>query len=219
VKFSHTFFCCLIILSSCQKDWNATFQGRLVYACDGTTPVRGMLIDIHQTDAHDEGWLCHATTDENGYYSVATDVSDFGKHDYFSLSCNGFAYDTVPIYPIVIRGKTLATSHSTSSVIVMNGTLNYYQTIQFHVKNIDLHGPGDAFTELRQIFSNGDLGKNLLTEILYGSIDTVLYLYHAEEARPFKFKFSSFKSGDFTSVESSVPNSDCFSTLSADVFY
>jgi hypothetical protein len=219
VKYSGTFFFCLIILSSCQKEWNATFQGRLVYACDGTTPVRGMLIDIHQTDAHDEYWLCHATTDVNGYYSVATEVGGFGKRDYFSLSCNGFAYDTVPIFPDVHPGKELVTSNSTSKVVVMNATLNYYQTVKFHVKNIDVHDPGDAFTELRQIYSNGDPGENILTEILYGPVDTVLYLYHAVESRPFNFKYTSLKNGDFTSGESSVPNTDCFSTLSADVFY
>ena len=218
MKRTNTLLFILLVFSACQKEWTAVFKGRLVYSCDGNTPVTGMLVDIHQTDAHDDHWLCHATTDENGYYAVTTDVNNFGKHDYFSLSCNGFAFDTIPIYPVFAPRKMLTTSDSKSKEIIMSASLNYFQSVQFHIKNIDVHDSSDVFTDLRQIGANGEIGKNLLTELLYGSVDTLLTI-RGTESWPFKFKYTFMKSGGFTTVESSIEKDECFTTLTTDVFY
>jgi len=179
---------CFIVVSlnSCKKvPINATFHGRITYACDGS-PVIGMRVDIYRffdTGREDNSQVGSAVTDQNGYYQLEEKVKQEGSFRYYQLWTTG---DISPKPPYFITYGQNEESYSNDDNIEINASVNSYRLVTFHIKNDQPFDSTDIFYGITAITENywivqDDLeGENVDTTITVAKTvsDTLIYQYH-----------------------------------------
>ncbi len=223
-QLAYFLVCIITINTSCTKTAQGVhFHGRITLDCNNQIPVKNVMLSItrvYDTGVHQYDAVGNIVTDNNGYYSLITDVKQPGGFMYYVFNFNTNNVSSATSSPEFYGG---ARSYDNDKDIEVNVFAERSKAYKFHIKNVSPVNSGDILNSL--IVSHLNYNNQPLVDFtnisnLAGTnVDTIIYQFYSNYSAN-SYKYSYIKNGILTSVPYdtlAVPN--CLDTATVNVFY
>lgn len=220
-RLGYFLVCVILINVSCTKTTQGVhFHGRITFGCNNQIPIKNCMVGIgreYDTGTHQWQSIGSAVTDNNGYYSLITNVKQNGSfmsYDY------GFGNPGAPgtYYSSSPQFWGGGESNDNDKDIEVNISAAGTKAYKFHIKNVSPVNSGDNLNSL--IISNSSFYElSNISNLIGANVDTTFYQFYFIQDN-INYKYSYTKNGVLTSVPSvTITAPICLDTVSVNIFY
>jgi hypothetical protein len=202
---------CLTLFVSCTKTKNNVhFNGKITIDCNNHQPVANATITIeryYDTGTQDASNVGTTLTDNDGYYSLVTDVKQKG----------GFEHYRIIIDAADFTGTE--TSNNNSDNVEINYEHEPQKTYKFHLKNTSPFNSSDILHYF-VILGSGNyqfITDTIVTKLIGTSVDTIILI---KKNYQISYSFSFTKNNTLTTNPTvTISNASCSDTTQINTFY
>ncbi len=219
-RISHFLICIILINISCTKTKrDVHFHGRVTLTCNNQMPLKNYKINIsrfYDTGSEGAETIGTASTDNNGYYSLITNVKQKGSLMYYQYRDINGEIKTVSSSRQYWVGEAQTSDNDNDIEVNLEGYSN--KAYKFHIKNVSPVNSGDVFNSLTVKRLNVNYYLSNISNLIGTNVDTTTYQFYPGVQLIYEYSYT--KNGVLTSVPPdtlSIP--DCLDTLNVDVFY
>lgn len=224
-RLAYFFICIIFINVSCTKTTHDVhFHGRITLDCNNQIAIKNCNVYIsreYDTGTHHSQSVGTTLTDNDGYYSMITNVKQKGSFMHyvysFSSSVDGNPASSFPQF------NGFAESSDNDKDIEVNLNAERSKAYKFHIKNVSPVNSGDIFNSLivshLNYYNYPLFDLTNIANLLGINVDTTIYQFYLNQPL-INYKYSYTKNGVLTSVTPvalAVPN--CLDTVSVNIFY
>jgi hypothetical protein len=201
-------------MNSCSRLEVVYFHGRVTYDCTNK-PLSNIQLRISRffdTGTEDAETVGEVVSDENGYYSLMTEVNQRGALIYYTVEAT-----THPDVPEGYYGYGMHSHHNEKYDVRIDLKLPARHRYSIRVKNFLPLNNNDNLDQLMVEIPAKQYSQVLVSNLAGTSVDTTINLKFFSS--PVYFKYSFTKNGIQTIREDSVFAQDCIETATAGAFY
>lgn len=223
-RIDYFFICIIFINVSCTKTTHDVhFHGRITLDCNNQIPVKNCNVYImreYDTGTHHSQTIGSTLTDNDGYYSMITNVKQKGSFMHYVYSFSSGDGNPASSSP---QFNGFAESSDNDKDIEVNLNAERNKAYKFHIKNVSPVNSGDVFNSLIVSHLNANnyplFDLTNISNLIGTNVDTTIFQFYTNQDL-IHYKYSYTKNGVITSVPPvalSVPN--CLDTVNVDIFY